>query len=199
MPHPRTRELLTHTRCALLAVDLQRLYFTGGSIATVGGEAALPQLERLLAEWRNRNLGPIVFTQEVHRKERVDFGRELDGNEPLHCIENWEETELHPPLAPRDGEFVIAKRRYSSFFGTDLEILLRGLSIESLFIVGAVTNVCVHYTAVDAHQWDYRISVIRDCCIGSDPLAHSAALQAIEYLQRDSVITLDEWLDSLGG
>jgi nicotinamidase-related amidase len=86
-------------------------------------------------------------------------------------------------LAPRQDEYVITKRRYSCFFGTDLEILLKGLKVDTLILLGGLTDVCVHYTFVDAHQHDYYTRVIEDCCGGSTHTRHEAALDAMEYLQ----------------
>lgn len=183
--------LQNHT--ALLIIDLQADVFTDGPWKVVGAADVLPRAKQVLAAARCLKL-PIIHTKEVHRKEMVDFGRELDGAEPVHCLETWLGTDFHPELAPIDGEFAIAKRRYSCFFATDLEILLKGLKVETLIIMGAITNVCVHYTALDAHQMDYHFHVIEDCCIGSDWDAHWAALRAMEYLQRQSRLTCSEFI-----
>jgi nicotinamidase-related amidase len=178
---------------ALLIIDLQTDVFADGPWKVVGAADVLPRAKQVLAAARCLKL-PIIHTKEVHRKEMVDFGRELDGAEPVHCLETWSGTNFHPELAPIDGEFTIAKRRYSCFFATDLEILLKGLKVETLVIMGAITNVCVHYTALDAHQRDYHFHVIEDCCIGSDWDAHWAALRAMEYLQRQSRLTYSEFM-----
>ena len=168
---------------ALICVDLQAGGFTdGGTLPHVGTDAVLPKAKQVLAAARAAKL-PIIHFKEVHRKQMVDFGRELDGSEPVHCLETWDSTDYYWELAPIDGEFAIAKRRYSCFFGTDLEILLRGLKVDTVVLMGMMTNVCVHYTAVDAHQRDYHFRVIEDCCAGSDWDAHWAALTAMEYLQ----------------
>ena len=173
---------------ALLMIDFQADVFNGGALQLVGTEAVLPKAKQVLAAAREIGLS-IIHTQEVHRKEMVDFGRELDGVEPVHCLENWPGTDFHPELYPRNGEYTISKRRYSCFFGTDLEILLRGLQVKTLIVMGTMTNVCVHYTVAEAHQRDYHFYVIEDCCAGSDWDAHWAALKAMKYLQRNSLIT----------
>ncbi|MGK7898385.1 MAG: cysteine hydrolase family protein [Xenococcus sp. (in: cyanobacteria)] len=178
---------------ALLVIDFQADVFNGGALQLVGTEKVLPKAKRVLTAARTIGI-PIIHTQEVHRKEMVDFGRELDGTEPVHCLETWAGTDFHPELYPREGEYKIAKRRYSSFFGTDLEILLRGLQVDTLIVMGVMTNVCVHYTVADAHQKDYHFYTIKDCCAGSDWDAHQAALKAMAYLQRDSLITSEEFL-----
>ena len=119
----------------------------------------------------------------------VDFGRELDGSEGIHCMEDSPYTDYAKLTYPIKGEYLISKRRYSAFFGTDLEILLKGLQVDTLYLIGGLTDVCIHYTAVDAHQHDYHIKVVTDAVAGSSEEAHGYALKAIRYLQRDALIT----------
>ncbi len=149
---------------ALIVVDIQR-----GSAAP-GAESGIPHMpgapgriaraERLVAAARAAHV-PVVFFQEVHRRSGVDFGRELDGTETAHCIDGDPATELWPSLRPEEGEYHIVKRRYSGFFGTEFEVLLRGLSVSTLVLIGGLTDVCVHYTFVDAHQRGLRRRVDR--------------------------------------
>jgi nicotinamidase-related amidase len=127
---------------------------------------------------------PVIFLQEVHRANLIDFGRELDGSEGIHCVEGHPGTPIAAEemgLLPTD--YVIRKRRYSGFFGTDLEILLKALRAETLIMTGGFTDVCVHYTFVDGHQNDYFCRVVEDCVAGSSIAAHDASLVAMEYLQ----------------
>ncbi|AFZ32724.1 isochorismatase hydrolase [Gloeocapsa sp. PCC 7428] len=188
---------LNQSKTALICVDMQTGVFTGeGNLPHVGALEVLPKAKKVLAAAREAKI-PIVHFQEVHRKEMVDFGRELDGAEPVHCLETWASTNYYWELAPIDGEFAIAKRRYSCFFGTDLEILLRGLKVDTVVLMGMMTNVCVHYTAVDAHQRDYHFHVIEDCCAGSDWDAHWAALTAMEYLQTGARIFHTDFIATL--
>jgi nicotinamidase-related amidase len=182
-------------RAALVLVDVQK-----------GGDGAIPHMEgaaeravrlgrtlQVLEAARSARL-PVIFFREAHRRNLVDFGRELDGAEAVHLLEGDRSSELVDELAPRedDNEYVITKRRYSCFFGTDLLILLRGLRVETLLLLGGLTDVCVHYTFVDAHQHDYVTRVIEDCCGGSSQPAHAAALDAMEYLQHGARRTADE-------
>lgn len=132
---------------------------------------------------------PVIFFQEAHRRSMVDFGRELDGAEPVHCLEGEPGTEIGPEIGMRPDDYFIRKRRYSCFFGTDLEILLKGLKFDTVILIGGLTDVCVHYTFVDAHQHDYYARVVVDCVGGSSLPAHDAALRAMTYLQRDAPCT----------
>ena len=69
---------------------------------------------------------------------------------------------------------------------------MKGLNINTLIICGFLTDVCVHYTSVDAHQHDYIVRVMYDTVRGSSEEAHDAALKAIKYLQRDSKTNSEE-------
>jgi len=137
---------------------------------------------------------PVVFFQEVHRPSGVDFGRELDGTEGVHCVEGQPGTDLEPSLRPLPDEFHIVKRRYSGFIGTDFEIVLRGLRASTLILIGTLTDVCVHYTFADAHQRDFYVRVVTDCVGGSSQYLHDAALAAMEYLQTGAMRTTEEIL-----
>jgi nicotinamidase-related amidase len=133
---------------------------------------------------------PVIFIQEVHRPDLIDFGRELDGDEDVHCLDGDPRTEVATEeMGFRNGDYLILKRRYSAFFGTDFEILLRGLKVDTLILCGGLTDVCVHYTFVDGHQSDYFCRVVEDCVGGSSVEAHEAALRAMEYLQTGAVQT----------
>ncbi|EET47175.1 cysteine hydrolase family protein [Thalassobium sp. R2A62] len=141
---------------------------------------------------------PVIFIQEVHRPDLIDFGRELDGDEDIHCLEDNPKTEIAvKEMDFRPTDILIRKRRYSAFFGTDFEIMLRGLGIDSLIMVGGLTDVCVHYTFADGHQSDYFCRVIEDCVGGSSLDAHEASLRAMEYLQTGARRSLSETLDAM--
>jgi len=143
---------------------------------------------------------PVVWIQEVHKPHLQDIGRELDGSEGPHCVEGWETTEIVEGLGPRPEEFHIPKRRYSAFFGTELDIVLKAYKAESLILIGGFTDICVLYTAIDAHQRDFFINVVTDVVSGSSRQAHDDALEAMRYVQRDALVTSDEvaaWLEEL--
>jgi len=137
---------------------------------------------------------PVVFIQEAHRPDLVDFGRELDGAEKIHCLEDNSLTEISDEIGFRPDDYFIRKRRYSAFYGTDLEILLKGLKAQTLILIGGLTDVCVHYTFADSHQGDYYARVVEDCVIGSSSAAHAASLNAMEYLQSGARRTTEEML-----
>jgi biuret amidohydrolase len=171
---------------ALIVVDIQRGSAAPGRQSGIphmpGALARIARAERLVTAAREARV-PVIFFQEVHRRSGVDFGRELDGSEDVHCLEGDPNTELWPTLRPLDTEHHIVKRRYSGFIGTEFELLLRGLSVSTLVLIGGLTDVCVHYTFADAHQRDFYVRVVEDCVGGSTEARHLASLDAMEYLQ----------------
>ncbi len=178
---------------ALVIVDIMgtgRAEDDDGGIPSMGGEEERVDRVIPLIETARANNIPVIYIIEVHRPDHIDFGRELDGEESVHCVEGHPGTRIHVRLPYREGvDYLIPKRRYSAFFGTDFEILLKGLKVDTLFLVGGLTDVCVHYTFVDAHQHDYHARVIEDCVGGSSLEAHAASLRAMEYLQHGARCT----------
>ncbi len=186
-------------KAALVVIDISKdslLPPESSGIALLGAPEAVANSRRVIAAAREAGL-PIIWIQELHRPSMVDFGRELDGAETIHCVEGSPGAQFLDDLKPREDEFYVPKRRYSAFFGTDLEILLKGLKVETLVLIGFLTDVCVHYSGADAHQHDYRIRVVRECVAGSSLEAHDASLNALEYLQRGAVVSTDAMIDAI--
>ncbi|MDH3923210.1 MAG: cysteine hydrolase, partial [Xanthomonadales bacterium] len=183
---------------ALIVIDIQAETFydrTDEAIPTMPGYPERMTRARVAIDQARERRIPVIFIQEVHRPDGVDFGRELDGSEGVHCLENNPGTAIaveEMGFLPTD--YLVRKRRYSAFFGTDFEILLRGLKVDTLLLCGGLTDVCVHYTFVDGHQSDYFCRVIEDCVAGSSELAHEASLRAMEYLQQGARCSLENVL-----
>lgn len=198
----RKRDLI-EGRAALIVIDIQCSTF-----------AAIPDEKRSIAHMpdfavrmartkgvfdRAREVGiPVIFIQEFHRADLVDMGRETDGDEDVHCLDNNPLTDLAvEQLGILPNDYMIQKRRYFAFYGTDLEILLKGLKAETLILTGGLTDVCVHYTFVDGHQGDYFCRVVEDCVAGSSLAAHQASLNAMEYLQHGAIRSIDAVLAAM--
>ena len=185
---------------ALLVIDPQRDFVTlgtsSGAIVTDDSTNALANIAKLIRAAHDLDL-PVIFTQEVHREEGVDFGRELDDGR-IHCIEGTAGVDFHPATKPSHGDFIVPKRRYSGFFATDLDLLLRGLGADSVLICGFVADVCVHYTAVDAHQYGYHVFLASDATAGTTAEATRATMSAVDYLQGCYVVRTRELIEKIG-
>lgn len=184
-------------RTAVLVIDMQRDFLAPDApVATPGGRAIIPAINRLTARARTQGM-PVVFTQEMHRSDRSDFGIELEF-EPPHCLEGTSGIELDEALdvAPTDYR-VQGKRRYDAFLGTDLETLLRGLGIENLIVTGVCTDICVSSTVQHARNLDFRCFIPRECVAGTTEDRHEAALLCLGHVF-GYVVSLDEVEAALG-
>jgi nicotinamidase-related amidase len=110
-----------------------------------------------------------------------------DGRDSRTLVKGTWGTEILPELAPEETDIVVPKHRYSGFFETRLDAILRERGIDSLVFTGCTTSVCVDSTLRDAFYRDYRCLLLSDCTgepIGSDLVRsnHEASLLVIETL-----------------
>jgi nicotinamidase-related amidase len=160
-PYNQHEMRLNTAASALLVVDMQQFFLDAASPTfTCGGVAILPTVKRLMAAFRRANR-PVIFTRHVHHSGDLDsgiMGWWWEGK----CIEGSPQSEIHPELAPLPGEKVVFKHRYSAFYNTDLETVLRCLKVEDIVVAGTMTNMCCESTARDAYYRDYRVFFLAD-------------------------------------
>jgi len=102
----------------------------------------------------------VIFMQHCYRKGKPE--RNLTTMRP-NCIEGSGGEEIDPMLHVDEvKDYVIKKRRYSAFFGTDLDLVLREHGIKNTVIVGTKTNCCIRATVQDSYFYDYRPIVLKD-------------------------------------
>ena len=101
-------------------------------------------------------------------------------------------TEVHPALAPQPHDFDIVKHRVSPFYATSLEAILRANGIARIVMCGVSTNGVVHSGAREAHDRDYEVVLLEDCCAGVTPDEH---MHAIACLGRYATIATTETFD----
>jgi nicotinamidase-related amidase len=154
------------SRTVMIVVDMQNDFVAEGApIETPAARAMVPKLAEALALCRDVGVR-VIYTAHVHRRDGCDMGL-FDDLHPViesraALVDGTAGVEIFPDLAPRAGEHVIKKHRYSAFFGTDLDIILRGWGIETVIISGTTTENCCHATARDAMFRNYRVVFLSD-------------------------------------
>jgi nicotinamidase-related amidase len=137
----------------------------------------------------------IVYVTEQHRAGLFDFeGLQI----PPHLVHGEADAVPFEDFVPADtpNEVALPKRRYSAFYGTDLDMLLREQHVDRLVIAGVKTNVCVRATVQDAFAAGYRVVVPRAATNSNRPHLATASLEDIErYFGR--VVDLQEALELL--
>ena len=178
---------------ALIVVDMENDFVAPGApIETPAGRAMLPQLKRALACCRERGI-PVIYTTHAHRPGGCDLGRFADDptlGRGKALVAGTPGVAIFPEVAPRDGEIVITKHRYSAFYGTDLEIILRGLGVNTVVIAGVSTENCCHATARDALFRDYRVVFLADATASGDYPDLGYGAMAADSVHRATLVIL---------
>ena len=167
-------------KAALLVIDMQKFFLDPNSPTyTESGPAIIPSVKRLIAAFRAAGR-PVIYTKHVHHPDFIDAGIMKwwwDGA----CLEGSPESEIDDDIAPLANEKIILKHRYSAFYNTDLETILRCLKIEDLVITGVMTNMCCESTARDAYYRDYRVFFLADATGSINEEMHKASLLNLAF------------------
>ena len=179
-PHP----LRPDERSALVVVDVQNGFVTGGKLAVPRGEEVVPVINRIAPAFAN-----VILTQDWHPAGHASFASSHAGRQPYdridlaygtqvlwpeHCVQGSLDAALHADLELPQAQLILRKGfhpgvdSYSAFMEADrrtstgLDGYLRQRGITRLFVVGLATDFCVAWTAIDARSAGYETWVIED-------------------------------------
>ena len=160
---------------AVLVIDMLRGFLEEGYPLYIGEKPRdiIPNIQRLLEHELARG-SKVFFVCDHHDADDLEFKMF-----PPHCIEGTAEVEVIPELAIYPGE-IIPKKRYSGFYGTQLEEKLKELQPDKLVICGVLTNICVMHTTADARNRDYNVEIPVNCVASPDEEAHRFALEHMD-------------------
>jgi ureidoacrylate peracid hydrolase len=207
-PEPITIDL---SKAAVLVIDMQNDFgakggmFERAGVDISGIRAVVPNVRSALASARAASL-PIIYLKMAFKPDLSDAGPVTGPNllkhAPLHVgdvvtapdgrrsrilIRDTWNTDIIPELRPEPDDAVVYKSRFSGFYRTDLDALLKRRGIEALIVTGCTTSVCVESTVRDAMFRDYRCVVLEDCA--AEPIGataprsnHEASLLTMQIL-----------------
>jgi len=179
---------LESSNTALLVVDVQNdfchhkgVFSKFKSVTLDHIEQAMSNLSALIEKCRKFDL-PIIFIRTIHSSwtDSPSWLKRLEGagQEMRICRpDSWGSNFFK--VAPKEGDCIVTKHRYSAFIGTDLDLILKSRGIEYILVTGVATNVCVESTARDGYHRDYNVILIEDCCGAYDKDEHAATLNNI--------------------
>lgn len=153
---------------ALLVIDIQNDYFTGGKFPLWNAEAVLGQVEHAIARAREYGIRVIHVQHVMKQSPAPFFAMGTPG------------AEIHPRiLAAAPDAPVIVKEHADSFEKTTLDATLSELGVKNLLICGMMTQNCVAYTAVSKAAEKYNVTILPDCCTTVDAMIHAFAINAL--------------------
>ncbi len=163
---------------AVLVVDMLNDFLKpGGKMVLDGSHVLFKPIRKLLQKARSVKI-PVIYLNDSHRpglKEDREFKKRAE-----HCIEGTWGAQVVDELKPRDGDIIVPKRRFSGFFETDLDLTLKDLQIDTVIVMGVVTNICVRSTIHDAFFRGYKVIVPKDCVMATGEREQESSLYDIE-------------------
>ena len=143
------------SRKALIIVDMLNDFIDKNGALYCGDSvrSIIPFIQERLKAFRNRG-DLVIYLQDSHDKNDKEFEKF-----PTHCVSGTRGNEIIPELTPNPGEKIIPKKRYSGFYGTDLETILESAGVDEVEVVGVCTSICVMDTVGGLTNRDYTITV----------------------------------------
>jgi nicotinamidase/pyrazinamidase len=170
---------------ALIVVDVQRDFCTGGALAVPGGDEIVPVLNRWIQAAEQAGV-PIFFSRDWHPKGHISF-EGSGGPWPPHCLQDSEGAQFHPQLARPESARIITKGvrfdkdQNSAFDDTGLAAELKRLEVRRLWVGGLAEDVCVRATVLDGLEQGFDVHVIEEA---TRPVDIEERDRALEEMQR---------------
>ncbi len=179
-------------KTAVLVVDMLNDFVTG-ALKCDRGLAIVPKTAALLDGARRANV-PVIFCNDAHLKD-IDHELKLWGD---HAIAGTKGAEVIPELGICDKDYVVPKRRYSGFFHTDLDLLLKELGVDTVVMTGLHTHMCVRHTSADAYQLGYNVVVATDATDSFTEEDYTYGLKYLKEVYGAELVTVDALLSRWG-
>jgi biuret amidohydrolase len=163
---PYTIDRIDPSRTAMIVVDMQNDFVVeGAALHARQASAMVGRLSDTLDFCRTNGI-KVIYTAHVHRSDGSDMGMYDDLYPHIAqrtaLVDGSSGAQIFPGVSPAEGEHVIKKHRYSAFFATDLDLILREWGIDTVAISGTTTENCCHATARDAMFRNYRVAFLSD-------------------------------------
>ena len=183
-----------------LSIDLGRsalliMHYQAGIVAmhAAGSAAAVERATVVLAAAWRAGL-PVIYIQVGFRKGYPEVSARNQGFSAIgqsgRFLLGEADTGIHPAVVPHPGDLIIVKHRVSAFAGSDLQTILRAREIDTLVMFGIATSGVMLSTVNHAADTDYRIVVVKDCCLDRDEDVHRCLTEKV-FTRQATVLTSD--------
>jgi len=164
-----------------------------------GIKKMIPTLVHFIGQLRRKKI-PVVFCKYLLDDQARDAGIYLRARPFLRkegLRKNTWGGDIIDELEPLKNDFIVEKSRYSAFYNTNLEVVLRSLKAETLFFTGIATNLCVESSLRDAFFRDYQCVLVEDCCKAWNEEYHLAAVRNVIHGLFGMVVASSDLLASI--
>jgi len=187
---------MSGSRPVLLVMDFQH-----GIVERFSASTVIEAADRAVKAARSAEI-PVIFVRVAFRPGYPEIAESnatfsaMAASAGDQYTESHPATQVHASLQPLEAEPVVIKRRVSAFTGSDLEVLLRGLGVDTLILAGISTSGVVLSTLRQAADLDYGLVVLSDACADTDAEVHRVLTEKV-FPRQAQVTTTDEWVSTL--
>ncbi len=188
------------TKSALLVLSMENGFLNAESAQCVkNAKKTIPACINAVQTARRKGI-PVFFIKRVYRRDGSDientrYDAWKKGGRPMTPA-SWGAVSAEAPekLRPVDGDYTIIKPRWSAFFQTELDLILRRLRIETVILIGTSTPNGIRATCFDANSLDYNVVVLNDCCSAQTDEAHRTNIEDMRHMGA-IILDSDRFLD----
>jgi nicotinamidase-related amidase len=166
-------------KAVLIVVDMLNDFFERSPVLAANRSRLVASTNLLVRAFRRNGL-PVFWVRQEFAPDLSDAFLEMRANNVSITIAGTAGCELLPELDRLPEDFVIVKKRYSAFFGTNLDARLSEIGPGFLVIAGVNTHACVRMTAIDAYQRDYDVIVAAECIASNDIEHHDMTVRYLD-------------------
>lgn len=163
------------THSALIAIDMENGFIDPKSAHCIKGAAeTVPACRNAVCTARSIGI-PVFFVKRIYRANGSDVEMtryeswKAGGRGMTPSSTGVNSAEAPEGLKPISGDYTIIKPRWSAFFQTELDLILRRLEIKTVILIGTTTPNCIRTTAYDANALEYNVVILEDCCSSQTP------------------------------
>lgn len=158
------------TKSAMIIIDMENGFVDAASAHCIHtAKATVPACSTAIATAREKGI-PVFFVNRIYRANGSDvestrYHSWVNGGRAMTPGSTGPRSyEMPAGMEPQPGDYTIIKPRWSAFFQTELDLILRRLRVENVILLGTTTPNCVRTSCYDAVSLEYNVIVLPECC-----------------------------------
>ncbi|WP_067665847.1 cysteine hydrolase family protein [Nocardia miyunensis] len=144
---------------ALVVIDMQEFFFVENTELDRG---ELGQRCHEIVDIARQAGIPVIYVVTLYREDRVDWPKAWQAGDTWcgNLVRGVEQAQVIDQLSIKPDDFIVEKKRFSGFYNTNLDDILRSLDCDHIYVIGYSADVCLRFTSVDAYNRGYRVSLV---------------------------------------
>lgn len=165
-------------RPAVIVIDMLNDCF--GHVELQRRRASLCASINELTRWARGRGYPVIWARQELEADLSDATLDMKSESIRMFVKGTSGPLLLDEVTRADSDMEIVKKRYSVFFGTDLDVLIQRLQVNELTLADVNAHACVRMSAIDSYQRDIPVTIVRECVASKDVSHHNMSLEYMD-------------------